>query len=201
MIRVNLLEGGLFTKNQGDEKDDDRFTFQEISSLSLFDTYPGLKILTMVFPIMALFLYEKKIHYDARKSYSNINAEVASARGIFNKKKTLIETIGKMKAEYKKFLPFKTEFKNIAKEKLFGIQVLDLLQDSLPKEVWLTSFELTREGINIEGNANSDIALNTFEKNLEESSRFKDILIYNAVEKKFSENRIGVEFRMKASLR
>lgn len=199
MIRVNLLEGELFPQKEREEGSPSELTFQELGSVGLLDAQPGLKIMIMVTPIFLLFIYEKVIHYNARRSYSKTSAAVAQSRDIFNKKKSHLEKVEGMKKEYSQFLPFKEEFENISKEKIFVIQSLDLLQDILPREVWFSKIKLNKIGIDIQGQSNSDIALNAFEKNLTESSRFKDILIYNSVEKKFLDGRIGVNFRMKAN--
>lgn len=213
MIRVNLLRDKTETPATDPHGNLGTTTYKEILSMKSggggggsfgysgggAEVGPVIKLLIIVVPVVLLYLYEMKINKDAQVRVSHIMSELEKTKTIRDEKKVLVDAINVYKGEFEARLPILNEFKLISKEKLHGIKILDQLQDLLPAQIWVTQVDLNRTQIDITGFSISDQELTVFQKNLEDSIYFENILIYNSIETKSDSGDIVISFKMKAN--
>jgi hypothetical protein len=204
LIKVNLLRDKTNTTDVAHLANVGKKTYKEILGVKKDgfvepEVSPAIKILIMVVPLGLFYLYEMKIQKDAQQKVSRITAEIQQTEGIRDEKKQLVSAITNLKREYDVRLPILNEFKKISKEKVHGVKMLDQLQDLLPPELWVTEVDLDRTQIDIAGISTSDKQLTIFQKNLEDSIYFENILIYNSIENKVESGDSNISFKMKAN--
>lgn len=164
-----------------------------------FDLPPSLKLVILVLPLILVVGIEKYSVSSNNKAISGLLQQLSRAERERDASREAVAKIRIREAELEASRALLYDFRQIDKDRLLPIKVLDALQDLLPFQVWLSNIQLERTRINIEGVSVSENDLTQFQQNLESSLFFDNILIYNQQELR---NEIGryVSFRLRAGI-
>ncbi|MCO5114266.1 MAG: PilN domain-containing protein [Bdellovibrionaceae bacterium] len=160
---------------------------------------PSMKLLIIVLPLISIIAVEKYTVSRNNNAISGLLQQLSRAERQREESREAVAKIRVRESELDASRTLLNDFRQIDKDRLLPIKVLDAIQDLLPFQVWLNNVQLERTGINVEGVAVSENDLTQFQQNLEASQYFNNILIYNQQELR---NEVGryVSFRLRAGI-
>lgn len=204
MIKVNLLLDHTEEKVEGTMG---QMSYAEVLKRNKdggpiklgIDVPPAAKLLIIALPMILLFGFEKYKNNANNKAMGSLVTRHESIKQQREQRIKEAEGIRDLEAELKANKALLAEFRKIDEERLLPIRVLDNLQDILPFQVWLTTVDLSRVSINVNGVSVSENDLTQFQQNLDDSPFFRNILIYNSVEQRSEAGRY-VSFKLRANV-
>lgn len=176
MIRINLLQNrtddfvasDVVVPKASGESGEAATGDQKATALKL--------IIIILFPA-ALFGYEQMNIGDLTAALKKTNKRVAALEADLQAKKVEANKVSHYQKEMSTAENKLNIIRGYTKNRLTEIRSLDILQNLVPEELWLTYISYIKEEFIIKGETHNELNLNQFMQRLEKSGVFTNVLL------------------------
>lgn len=173
MIKINLLKAmagaesaASVSYSEGDER-----------ALS-----PAVKLAIMFAGVGLLMAYEQITVPGLKSELNGVRAQLQSLRAENQKAGNAVSEIEKIMDDIAKTEAQIVTLKDLSKNRLILIKVLDSIQENIPEKVWLTSVAVRDNTVSLSGNAVSQTEINAFSDALGRVIHFAKVNLVNSSE-------------------
>ncbi|MCB0421433.1 MAG: PilN domain-containing protein [Bdellovibrionales bacterium] len=172
MIRINLLQNrsndfvageAIVSKPNSESSGDQKQTAVKL-------------ILIILFPV-GLFVFENMNISELTSTLKKTNSRVTALEADLSAKKVEANKVSHYQKEMSTAEQKLNIIRGYTKNRLTEIRSLDVLQNLVPEELWLTYVSYVKEEFIIKGETHNELNLNQFMQKLEKSGVFTNVLL------------------------
>lgn len=201
MIKVNLLKGRAVVSSEvqsipsagvdvlSDFQLDQGFNTFEYSQLG-----QAVKLLLLMVFIAPLIIFERMRDDDTKKMVDLKVSEVQLVRDIKFEKEEEIKRYSGLATKKDFFLSRDLELKDVKAGRLLAVKSVDVIQTSIPSDVWVTNLSFEKKLVQIKGRTLVDTGLDAFVQRLKLIRGFSDVNVSKDVKVKSSNGKTLNEF-------